>query len=243
MTHETNRPNSMPALLLALGIMIGFGLLGLQIASSVISFKEYERTVTVKGLSEREVDADTVIWPIGFTAASNDLTQIYARLENSKQNIDAFLQAKGIPADAISVTPPAVTDKSAQQYGGGPAAQFRYTAQQSVTVYSHDVAQVRQVMGSLSELGKQGIVISGADYLNQTEYLFTGLNTLKPQMVQEATETARQVGEKFAQDSGSRLGKIKRAVQGQFSISPRDRNNPHIKKIRVVSTIEYYLAD
>jgi len=112
-----------------------------------------------------------------------------------------------------------------------------------VTVYSHNVALVRSLMNRLGELGKQGIAFGGDDYQNQVEYLFTRLNEVKPEMIQEATTKAREVALKFAQDSKSQLGKIKRASQGSFSISPRDKNNPHIKKVRVVSTVEYYLAD
>lgn len=98
-------------------------------------------------------------------------------------------------------------------------------------------------MGSLSQLGKQGIVITGGNYNAQTDYIFTRLNDVKPEMIEEATKKAREVAEKFSSDSQSSLGKIKRASQGQFSISARDRNNPHIKKVRVVSTVEYYLSD
>jgi hypothetical protein len=110
-------------------------------------------------------------------------------------------------------------------------------------VYSKNIETVRSVMGSLSQLGKQGIVITGGNYNAQTDYIFTRLNDVKPEMIEEATKKAREVAEKFAFDSHSSLGKIKRASQGQFSISARDKNNPHIKKIRVVSTVEYYLSD
>jgi uncharacterized protein len=98
-------------------------------------------------------------------------------------------------------------------------------------------------MTGLAELGKQGIAFSGGDYQNQPEYIFTGLNKIKPEMIQEATTMAREVALKFAQDSSSKLGKIKQASQGQFEINPRDKNNPQIKKIRVVSTVAYYLSD
>ena len=98
-------------------------------------------------------------------------------------------------------------------------------------------------MGSLSKLGKRGIVFTGGNYQNQIEYLFTRLNEIKPEMIEEATQNARQVAHKFATDSQSKLGKIKTASQGQFSINPRDKNTPHIKKIRVVSTVAYYLSD
>jgi hypothetical protein len=98
-------------------------------------------------------------------------------------------------------------------------------------------------MSRLVDLGKQGIALTGGGYQEQTEYLFTRLNEVKPAMIEEATTKAREVAQKFAQDSNSRLGKIKQASQGQFTISPRDKNNPHIKQVRVVSTIEYYLSD
>jgi hypothetical protein len=98
-------------------------------------------------------------------------------------------------------------------------------------------------MNKLAGLGKKGIAFTAHNYRNSTEYLFTRLNEIKPIMVEEATTKAREVAEKFAKDSNSKLGKIKRARQGQFSINNRDKNNPHIKKIRVVSTVEYYLSD
>lgn len=225
-----------------LGVCILIGLLALAFAlpQSVQLFKEYDRTVAVKGLSEREVPADVVNWPITFTAASNDVQQVYHTQEINADKIKAFLIVNGIDANDISISSPAVVDKSAQQYGG-EASPYRYVSTQTITVYSPHVDLVRQVMPKLVELGKEGIVFAGDDY--QKEYIFTGLNALKPKMIEEATRQAREVAEKFAKDSNSRLGKIRKASQGQFSIDDRDRNNPHIKKIRVVSTIEYYLAD
>ena len=96
--------------------------------------------------------------------------------------------------------------------------------------------------GSVS-VAKQGVTLAGEPHRNGAQFLFTRLNEVKPPMVEEATGKAREVALKFAQDSNSRLGKIRRASQGQFSISDRDKNNPHIKKVRVVSTVEYYLSD
>ena len=224
-------------------ILLGLAALGYLVSSAAIDIKEYERTVTVKGLSEREYPADIVLWPIQFTQAHNDLSQLYLALDDTTAKIKTFLQNKGIESTAISVAPPAITDKSAQQWGNAPRAEFRYTAVQTVTVYSKEVTRVREVMSSLSELGKQGIVFSAGNYEARTEYLFTQLNEIKPEMIEEATKKAREVALKFAQDSASQLGKIKRASQGQFTINPRDKNNPHIKKVRVVSTVEYYLSD
>ena len=234
--------NKTASFILGLAIFLGLLALGYLLGNAAIRFKEYERTVTVKGLSERDVDADIVIWPIQFTAASNDLTELYSAIEASTARIRDFLESNGFTADEITVAAPTITDKSAQQYGDN-RAEFRYAAVQSVTVYSNRIATAREVMTRLSGLGKQGIVFGGANYQARTEYLFTRLNEVKPAMIEEATRQAREVAEKFAADSQSSLGKIKRASQGQFSITDRDGNNPHIKKVRVVSTVEYYLSD
>lgn len=231
------------ALILGLSLLVGLSILGYLLADAAIQFKQFERSVTVKGLSEREYEADIVIWPIQFTVADNDLENLYSATEHNTTRIRKFLTDNGIAADEISFSSPAITDKSAQQYGGNSRAEFRYTASQTVTVYSHNIAAVRSMMSKLSELGKQGIVFAGANYQTQTEYLFTRLNEVKPAMIEEATRKAREVAQKFAEDSQSTLGKIRRASQGQFSISARDKNNPHIKKVRVVSTVEYYLSD
>ena len=230
------------AVILGLGIFLGLAALGFQLASAAIEFKQFERTVTVKGLAEREVLADIVIWPIQFIVADNDLQSLYRSIDAGTKSITAFLEEKGIAAADVSLSAPAITDKVAQQWGND-SAEYRYSATQTVTVYSRDIERVRSVMGELSALGKQGIVLQSGNYESQTEYLYTGLNDIKPEMIEEATRNAREAATEFAQDSESELGKIRQASQGQFSISPRDKNNPHIMNVRVVSTVEYYLSD
>lgn len=224
-------------------IFLGLVAFGFILGNAAITFKEYERTVTVKGLAEEEHLADIVIWPIQFTEASNQLEDIYEQLENSGEKVRKFLIDRGVTEDEISISTPLVTDKSAQRWGGQQDAQFRFVADQTVTIYSEDVGKVREVMSQLADLGKQGITLSGDEYQVRPEYIFNSLNDIKPQMIEAATKEARAVAEKFAEDSNSQLGKIKTAYQGQFSISPRDNNNPHIKNVRVVSTVVYYLSD
>lgn len=231
------------SIIIGICLIVGLSSLGYILGDAAIRFKEYERTVTVKGLSEREYNADIVIWPIQFSVASNNLEEIYQRIDSNSKRIRSFLENAGIAAEEISYAAPAITDKAAQQYGDHSASEFRYTATQTVTVYSENIKSVQQVMGKISDLGRQGIVFTGSDYDTKTEYIFTRLNEVKPEMIEEATQKAREVAEKFASDSKSRLGKIKNASQGRFSINDRDNNNPHIKKVRVVSTVAYYLSD
>jgi hypothetical protein len=104
------------------------------------------------------------------------------------------------------------------------------------------VDKVRELMRRQTELMKQGIALVSEEYGgNNIVYEFTELNKIKPEMVQEATKNARKTAEKFAEDSNSKLGSIRKASQGQITIENRDTNTPYIKNIRVVNTVEYTL--
>lgn len=234
--------NTLPALLLAVSIASGLSLAGHFIGRGFTDARALERTVNVKGLSERDVPADVAIWPLQLNVADNDLGALVATVEKQKAMVTAFLKARGFEDDEITVGAPAITDKQAQSYGND-AVRFRYLAQQVVTVYTKKIDAVRSANRELLELGKAGVVFSQENYELRTQYLFQGLNAIKPEMVEEATRNARVVAEKFAADSESRLGKLKSAAQGQFTVEDRDSNNPHVKRVRVVSTLEYYLAD
>lgn len=228
---------------LGLSLILGLGILGYFIQQTAVKFKAYERVVTVKGLSEREYAADTVIWPIKFTVASNEVGAMFDDVEQQTRLILDFLASKGLEKGSVSLSSPSVIDRKAQQYGSEQDVPFRYLASRTITVYSQNVAVVRAAIEEIGKLGKQGVLFHHDPYSNNVEYSFTKLNDVKPEMVEEATKNAREVAEKFAKDSQSSLGKIKLATQGQFSIYDRDSNTPHIKKVRVVSTVQYYLSD
>ena len=238
---EKNR--TLEAFILGAFICTGLALLGYFISDGVLKIKALDRTASVKGLSEREVQADIAIWPIRFDVVDNDLNSLFTSIQEKNAAIVEFLQKSGFKKEGISISAPGIIDKQAQGYSNSRDIQFRYSGNSTVSVYTDDIALVRKTMDKLLDLGKQGIAISGQNYQAKTEYLFTGLNKIKPDMIEEATNNAREVAEKFAKDSNSRIGKIKRATQGQFSIRNRDSNTPYIKKVRVVSTLEYYLAD
>ena len=236
-------PISRSLVVLGASLLLGFIALGWLLGHAAVKVKRLERTVVVKGLSEREVPADIAIWPLTFQEASNDLNALFGSLQKKNGQITDFLAGHGIAKDAITVGAPNVTDRFAQSYGNTSNIAYRYTANSTVTVFSTDVEAVRKAMKDVITLGKQGVALSGEGYQNQTQFEFSGLSKLKPAMIEEATKNARSVAEKFAEDSESRLGKIRSAQQGQFSIENRDSTTAHIKKVRVVATIEYYLAD
>ncbi|HHT21778.1 MAG TPA: SIMPL domain-containing protein [Bacteroidales bacterium] len=226
------------ASILALGIL----LMGLAIKSGIKTFSQRDRVVNVKGLAEMEVQADKVIWPLVYKDVGNDLPSIYNNLGAKNQTIVSFLKSNGITDDEISISAPKVIDFQAERYSSN-VSPYRYNITAVITVSSDKVDLVRKLISEQGELLKQGIAVSGGDYEYNVQFMFTKLNEIKPKMIEDATKNAREAAVKFAEDSDSKLGKIKSASQGLFSITDRDENTPHIKNVRVVSTIEYYLKD
>lgn len=226
------------AIVLALAIIS----LGAFVYLSVNEVKERDRAITVRGLAEREVAADYVIFPIVFNHMGNDLNQLYVELQEKTDAITKFLLEKGINKEEISYNAPDIEDLESNIYDNRKIT-MRYKATAVITVASNQVEKVRDLMNQQGELLKQGIAVTGSDYRYQKVYSFTGLNAIKPAMIEEATKNARAAAIKFADDSGSKLGKIKSAAQGQFSITDRDENTPYIKKVRVVTNVEYFLKD
>lgn len=229
------------AFALSVALIIASLVLGLSLNKAVTTFKAGERSVVVKGLSEKEVQADVMVLPIRFTRVNNDLNTLYQNLNKDTQNIVSFLENLGITREDITITPVNVKDKLSDAYGDNRNIVYRYTGSAGVLLYTKNIASGMEALQNITQLGTKDIILQIENY--ETEYLYTGLNAIKPQMIEEATLNAREAAEKFAKDSKSTLGKIKRASQGQFSITNRDANTPHIKNVRVVSTIEYYLED
>lgn len=223
-------------------LAIGLALTGYFVKAGIDTLATRDRVVTVKGLAEMEVPADKVTWPLMYKSIGNDLPALYSQIEATNQKIQAFLTSKGIDAGEISINAPEIVDLQAERYSNNDKP-YRYNITTVITVTSGKVDLVRGLIASQGELLKQGIAISGGDYRYNVSYDYTSLNAIKPKMIEEATKNARAAAEKFAKDSDSKLGKIKKAYQGQFSIDDRDANTPYIKKIRVVTTIDYSLED
>jgi uncharacterized protein len=249
--YATNRPGrTVPALLVALGLMAGGWLLGREIKQTRLG----DRYVAVKGLAERKVKSDLAIWPLGYKEAGDELTALYAKSEGDKKAILQFLDKQGIQSNEIELGVVQVIDTQANEYGGTRAPR-RYIVQQQITARTTRVDQIAAASQKTMDLLQQGIVLShnpGQGLI----YQFTGLNSIKPDMITEATRNARASADRFASDSGSNVGAIRQANQGVFSIlaansgstsedqSGMDISNADsslMKTVRVVSSVEYYL--
>ncbi len=221
--------------------MIGLAVLGLFIYSAASHMKSYDRTVYVKGLCERTVNADRVVWPLSYKLIGNDLIALYVQMNNNNKIIKDYLKSYGISEDDISIGVPDVVDLKADRYQTSERLEARYNITAVITIISRDVDKVRKAIDNQTELLKKSIPLNTGDYRYNTNYFFDGLNDIKPEMVQEATSNARETAAKFAADSKSKLGRIKSASQGQFSIESVDETTPYVKKVRVVTGITYFL--
>jgi len=236
-------PSKVPAAAI-LGLFLAIGMVGSAwlIGKALYAAKATERFVTVKGFAEKELPANLVIWPIAYSAVGDDLAEIQRRLDIDKQKISNFLEQRGFSSNEISTSIPQITDYQAQGYSQHNGPRHRYSAQTILTLRSDKVGETKLAMQASDELVKSGVALM-RNYEATPEFLFTKLNDIKPEMIAAATKNARQAAEQFAEDSGSSVGAIKNARQGFFSINDRDRYSPEQKIIRVVTTIQYYLAD
>ncbi|MGH7335952.1 MAG: SIMPL domain-containing protein [Myxococcota bacterium] len=222
--------------MLAAGLAVG----GWFVGGGIRYFKDAERYVSVKGLAEREVAANLAIWPIVYSVSGNDLSELQLRLESDTRRVAAYLTAQGFAAEEFSVSAPRISDNAPQGGVEGRAPVERYSVETTTILRTAKVAEARRAMERSGALVKEGVrVLRSYEY--NTQYFFTDLDQIKPEMIAEATADARRAAEKFAQDSGAAVGGIRRAQQGYFSIEDRDAFSPERKKVRVVTSIDYLL--
>ncbi|MDZ7696887.1 MAG: SIMPL domain-containing protein [Deltaproteobacteria bacterium] len=232
-------------IIMAAGLALGGWFMG----NGFFKGRASERFVTVKGVSERDVHADIGLWPIRFVSTDDDLARAQEKNAKSKQLILDFLKRHSIEQEAIHLQRLSVNDLLANPYRSG-STKSRYIINQTLMVRTEDPGLIQKASQDVGELVKAGVVLSSEGGMtNVPTYLFTRLSQMKPEMIAEATANARRAAEQFAKDSGSQIGKIRRANQGVFVILPRDRA-PGImegsqlgKTLRVVSTIQYNLKD
>ena len=236
-----SRSSAVLGALVALGLIVGLIGGGRYIAQAADIWQQSSRTVTVRGLAEREIPADLALWPLNYTVDADTLGELQKGLERDRERISNFLLAADFNEADISVTTPRITDHARNTYGDR-RPELRYSAEATVLLRTSNVAGVRETVARVNELVREGVLLSPT-YEYRTEFLFTGLEAIKPEMIAEATADARRAAQQFAQDAGSSVGEIRRATQGYFSINDLDSYTPEVKRVRVVTTVDYALED
>lgn len=225
-------------------IMAGLMTAGFFVKQGLVSFRTDDRVVTVKGLSERDVEADLAIWTLSAVSTGNVLGDVQSESEASLTTIEGYLKDIGFGADEIDVAPIQMQDLLAQAYRPNNVEKGRYLMTQQVTIRTTALDRLDAAVDGLSGLLKQNVTLTN---MQPPTYIFSGLNRIKPEMLSEAVKKARQSAQEFATESGAQVGGIKRAYQGVFQILPRDpvayipERNQRFKTVRVVSTVDFYI--
>lgn len=242
----TNKSLTLPAIFLGLSIATGPTLAGYFIYKGISDAKQADRYVTVKGLVEKTVKSDGATWVLNTRSPGNDLEKLYQELTTTQKIIKDFLVRAGFIAEEITFSAPSVNDALAQEWRNGEGPQYRYILSSSITVKTANVDLVEKAAQSAGQLMQQGIALSGMN----TSYQLRNFNELRPQLIAEATKSARLMAEQFAENSGSQVGSIRKANQGVIQILTPDSDNEWadnstsiMKKVRVVSTIDFFLTN
>lgn len=249
---ERNTPVAAAAIL-GFCVAIGLAVAGYFVSGTLYKGKLASNAVTVKGFAERDVKADLALWQIGYSITGGNLADLYSQASNDEKTLVAFLTDKGFKQDEIKPDGVHVNDLLSNAYRSNNVSEAqRYILGDTITVRSNNVALVDQSTAALSDLIKQGIVLT----TNRVDFQFTKLNDIKAAMLRDATQNARDAAQQFANDAGSTVGSIESANQGFFSIDSRDSaaaQNPNgqisyepqkstvDKTVRVVVTLTYYL--
>ncbi|MCC7051375.1 MAG: SIMPL domain-containing protein [Bacteroidia bacterium] len=241
--------------IISLSILIGLILSSYILGNAIQRFKNEDRYISVKGFSEKEVKADLVIWKIKIRIADNDLIKGNTSLENSKRTVIDFLITKGVSKTEITSLDIMVIDNQANEYGTDNANRMRYIIEETVEVRSNNVDLIQKISRMTNELLSAGVALSTKNDWNGSglQFVFTKLNTIKPQMIVEAIKNAKDAAIQFTKESDTKLGKLRKANQGLFSIQDRDETfgsggdegyagsgaTGVMKKIRVVISVDY----
>ncbi len=251
----SERPASTLVPALVLGILIGAGCAagGYFIGRGAARFRSDVRTVTVKGLVEREVAADNATWTLRFRRAGDDLAVVRDALLRDREAVLGFLRARGFPETEMKREPLTVSDKFAREYGEEKDIRNRYVGSGQVVVSTTNVPLVQTSLEALDELAKAGVFIQADEGQRANpNYLYAKFNDLRPQLIADATKNARAIATQFAGETGSRVGAIRSANQGVIQIFGSDGNDESgayhptstvTKHLRVVSTVEFELED
>lgn len=227
-------------------LILSIGILGAgySVGNAISHFKDFDRYVDVKGLDEKFVKSNQASWQINFSTSSNDLKQIYTTVSKSQNTIIQFLIAQGFKETEIQKQGVSITDNLAISYGQHTTNQPRYTATSGILLLTGNVDSVSKAAQKTETLVELGVVMSSS----MLRYSYTDLNSIKPEMLTRATESAKDAAQIFAKNSHSTLGSIKNASQGLFTItsadggaSGYDDGSSMMKKVRVVTTVQFFI--
>lgn len=228
--------STIPAFLIAVGIASA----GYSIGSAISHHQDFNRYVAVKGLAEKTVKSDKAVWQLNFSVADDELANAYQTFAKAQGIVKDFLQKQGFKEEELELQPVSVTDNEANSYSSNTKIK-RYSANGGINLTTEQIDKVREAVQKTGALVQQGVIINNSF----VRYMYTDLNSIKPGLLDEATANAKAAAESFARNAHSQLGSIRQASQGLFTINDISESGSSgtdvMKKVRVVTSVEYFL--
>jgi uncharacterized protein len=212
MECNKNWQPAVAALLLGLCIFAGFYSYGRQVADS------RNGGLTVTGSVKKNVSSDLAKWTAGFSRRA-DLSNLKSILEQSEADVGKvknFIKGYGI-TDAQIIFLPVQTDAVYEQLPGYGYTQnvIGYNVRQEMHVQGSDIDTMEKLANESKKLIDRGIVLD----FQRTEYFYTKINELRPQLFADATKDAKQRADAIASGTGVKVGELMSARTGVIQIT------------------------
>jgi uncharacterized protein len=225
------------SVIIAISIVISATFIG----QAISKYSDSNRYVTVRGFAEKTVKSDSAMWTISFNYGDDDITSLNMGVLKNQEEILSFLKKQGFTEDEIEIQPMQVYDNYTTSYSSVNDKTKRLVATVNIIINTKKVDLLKESLQKTNILVQQGVILNMPTF----RYMFTELNDLKPQLLDEATANALISAESFAKNSGSEIGVIRQASQGLVTISDSNEQSygysDIMKNVRVVVTVQYSL--
>jgi len=235
--------NRVSYIAMAVIVAVGFSVMGFFIGNGLRNIKATDRFVNVRGLAERQVNADAAKLAIHIQHTGATPAALFPVIATTQKLVLAFLAEEGIKESDVEIGQWMTVRTSAQELKDDPSLP-RYSVSGIVNVTTNHVEAAGNAYRKINDLR---VKTNGGVTESEIAYSFTGIGQLRAEMIAAATKDARNAAAQFAMDSGSKVGSIRNASQGIFQITApgQDSDDPGSvrKNVRVVTTVDYALSD
>lgn len=203
-----------------------WGLAALAVAMVVAAFlvagalgrvRQGADVIEVTGSARRPAQADLIVWRVSLSTQQTDLRSAYAEIRRQSSRLIAYLRSRQVPDSVIGAGAIDVSPIEEMKEGERTGRVVAYRGEQRFVLRSRDVRRVAQLSVDVTELINEGIALTSST----PEYVLTGLDTLRIQMLAGATEDARRRADAIARGAGSAVGTLRAVRTGVIQVVPR----------------------
>ncbi|HEV8081156.1 MAG TPA: SIMPL domain-containing protein [Chitinophagaceae bacterium] len=211
------------AIAIGLSLIIAF-----WIAGGAFKYKSKStETIVVTGLAEKDFASDLIVWNGSYSRKAMDLKSAYAAVKVDESAIRQYLKGKGIGDNEMVFSSVVINkefDTRSDESGRRLGQQFSgYNLTQTVKVESKNVDKIDKIAREVTELIELGIEFNSQPPL----FYNTKLADVKMDLLARASADAKLRAEAIAKNSGSSLGKLRKASMGVFQITGKNSNEDY----------------